>query len=427
MWTHPQDQGRHYTDVDYYIRLAQLAERGLLDSIFFADSIGLMDRYGGGPGEALRAGAMAPMNDPTLVIPAMAHATAHVGFGVTANLSYEHPFIMARRFSTLDHLTKGRIGWNVVAGFVTSGARATGHDAIRDHDERYDLAEEYMEIVDRLWEESWDDDAVVADAGRRIYADPAKVRTISHVGANFRMEGVHMCEPSPQRTPVLYQAGTSTRGRSFAARYAECVFLNGSTKEMVRNHVADLRARTVACGRAADDIGIIAGATIIVAKTDAEAQERLEELRGYLDVRGSLAVFSALAGIDFSKFDPDDPIEYIRSNATHSFMERVTLLSKGRKWRVKDLTAFAADSPTAGVFLVGSPSTVADQMLAWIDETGLDGFNLYRTVEPAGLSAIVDLLIPELQARGAYKTAYAEGTLRHKLFGRGDRISRVSR
>ena len=157
MWTHPTDRCLGYTDIDYYIQLAQLAERGLLDSIFFADSIGLMDRYGGGPGEALRAGAMAPMNDPTLAISAMAHATQHLGFGVTANLTYEHPFILARRFSTLDHLTKGRIGWNIVAGFVESGARATGREAIRDHDERYDMADEYMEVVHKLWEESWEE------------------------------------------------------------------------------------------------------------------------------------------------------------------------------------------------------------------------------------------------------------------------------
>lgn len=422
MWTVPGDRGRDYANLDYYVDLARTAERGLFDSIFFADSIGLMDKYGGGPGEALRAGSMAPMNDPTLVIPTMAHATKHIGFGVTANLSYEHPFLMARRFSTLDHLTNGRVGWNIVAGFVNSGARATGRAAIRDHDERYDLAEEYMEVVYKFWEQSWDDGAVIRDEARRVYADPDRVRAISHAGAHFRAEGIHMCEPSPQRTPTLYQAGTSTRGRSFAARHAECVFLTGCTKSMVRDHVADIRARAVASGRAAGDIAVLAGATVIVAPTDAEARERCEVLRRHLDVGGSLAVFSALAGIDFSKFDPDDPIEYVQSNATRSFMERMTLLANGRKWRVRDLTAFQQDSPTAGVFLVGSPATVASDMASWVAETGIDGFNIYRTAEPAGLTAIVDLLIPELQSRGLYKTAYAEGTLRNKLFGRGDRL-----
>jgi FMN-dependent oxidoreductase (nitrilotriacetate monooxygenase family) len=421
-WTHPDDRGRNYTDIQYYVDMAQIAERGLFDTVFFADSIGFMDKYGGDVRESVRAGAMCPMNDPTLAIPTMAYATKNIGFGATVNLSYEHPYMLARRMSTLDHLTKGRVGWNIVAGYVNSGARAMGQDGLRSHDERYNAAEEFMEVVYKYWEHCWDDDAMVRDPARRIYADPGKVRVIDHDGQFFRSYGVHMCEPSLQRTPVLFQAGTSTRGRAFAARHAECVFITGNTKEMVRNHIADLRARAVQFGRAPEDVAVIAGCTIVVAPTDAEARDRHEELRKHLDVGGSLAVFSALAGIDFSQFDPDDPIEYIRSNATQSFIERITVLAKGRKWRMRDLTAFHQDSPTASVFVVGSPSTVADQLLSWIDETGLDGFNVYRTAEPAGLKSVVDLLVPELQSRGAYKTRYAEGSLRHKLFGKGDRL-----
>ena len=422
MWTHERDHGRGYATLDYYVELARTAERGLFDSIFFADSIGLMDKYGGDPAEAIRAGAMAPMNDPTLAIPAMALVTKNLAFGVTANLTYEHPFIMARRFSTLDHLTQGRIGWNIVAGFVDSGARAIGLERIRAHDERYDMADEYMEVVYRLWEASWEDDAVVQDQSGRVYARPDRVHRIDHAGANFRVSAVHMCEPSPQRTPVLYQAGASTRGRAFAARHAECVFLTSFTKEMVRNHVNDIRARAQEYGRDPADVAVIVGSTVIVAPTDREAQEKYEDVRAHLDVRGSLSVFAALAGVDFARYDPEDPIEYMKNDANQSFLERVTILSKGRKWRVKDLTAFHPDSPTAGIFLVGSPTTVADRMIEWMDETGIDGFNLVRTVEPDGLAAVVDLVVPELQSRGAYKTAYRDGALRHKLFGRGDRL-----
>lgn len=422
MWTHPEDRGTDYTSAQYYVDLAQNAERGLLDGVFFADSIGLMDKYGGGPWEALRAGAMAPMNDPTLAIPVMAHATKHLGFGVTANLSYEHPFIMARRFSTLDHLTNGRIGWNIVAGFVDSGAQATGTKAIRDHDERYDLADEYMQVVYKLWEQSWDADAAVRDKQRKVFIDPEKVRSIHHDGPHFSVHGVHMCEPSMQRTPVLYQAGTSTRGRDFAAAHAECVFLTGFTKQMLRGHVTDIRKRAQSFGRDPDSIAFIAGCTIIAAATDAQAQDRYEELRHHLDVGGSLAVFSALAGVDFSAYDPEEYIEYIKNDANRSFIERMTILSKGKKWRVRDLTAFHQDSPTAGVFLVGSPTTIADQMADWVEATGIDGFNLYRTSEPSGLTRFIDHVVPELQNRGLYKTAYREGSLRHKLFGRGDRL-----
>ena len=423
MWTHERDQCTGYTSIDYYVDLAKLAERGLFDSIFFADSIGLMDKYGGDPAEAIRAGAMAPMNDPTLVIPAMAQATQHLGFGVTANLTYEHPFLMARRMSTLDHLTKGRIGWNIVAGFVESGARAIGLDRLRAHDERYDMADEYMEIAYKLWEASWDDDAVLRDAHKRIYAQPNHVLRIDHEGAFFRMSGVHMCEPSPQRTPVLYQAGASTRGRAFAARHAECVFLTTSEAPMVRAHVADIRRQAEANGRRGDDIAVIVAATIITGKTTREAREKYEDIRGHLDVAGSLSVFSALAGVDFSKYDPDDPIEYMKTDANQSFLERVTILTKGRKMRIKDLTAFHPDSPTSGVFLIGSAEEVARQLVDFADETGIDGFNLIRTVEPGGLQAVVDLVVPELQTMGAYKTSYGSGALRNKLFGRGDRLS----
>jgi len=422
MWTHERDQCTGYTDIDYYIELARLAERGLFDSIFFADSIGLMDKYGGDPAEAIRAGAMAPMNDPTLVIPAMAHATKHLGFGITANLTYEHPFLMARRMSTLDHLTKGRIGWNIVAGFVNSGARAIGLDQIRAHDERYDMADEYMEIAYKLWEASWDEGAVLRDATKRIYAQPDHVRRIDHEGAFYRMSGVHMCEPSPQRTPVLYQAGASTRGRAFAARHAECVFLTTSEAPMVRAHVADIRRQAQANGRRGDDVAVIVAATIITGKTTREAQEKYEDIRGHLDVAGSLSVFSALAGVDFSKYDPDDPIEHMKTDANQSFLERITILTKGRKMRTKDLTAFHPQSPTSGAFLIGSASDVARQLVDFADETGIDGFNLIRTVEPEGLRAVVDLVVPELQAMGAYKTSYETGALRHKLLGRGDRL-----
>ncbi len=423
MWTHERDQGLSYHSLDYYVDLARTAERGLLDGIFFADSIGLMDKYGGDSGEAIRAGAMTPMNDPTLAVSAMALVTEHLGFGVTANLTFEHPFIMARRFSTLDHLTKGRIGWNIVAGFVDSGARAIGQDRIRAHDERYDLAEEYMDAVYKLWEMSWDDEAVQRDKATQVFARADRVRRVEHEGAHIKMSAVHMCEPSAQRTPVLYQAGASTRGRAFAAKHAECVFLTGFTKEMIRSRVKDIRAQMTLIGRDPDDVAMIVGCTVITAASDEAAHRKYLEIRDYLDVRGSLAIFSGLAGVDFSKYDPDDPIEYLKNDANQSFMERITILSKGKTWRVRDLTAFAPGSPTAGIFLVGSPETVAAQMIEWADETGVDGFNLVRTVEPEGLASIVDLVVPELQRRGAYKTEYATGTLRNKLFGRGDRLS----
>ena len=192
---------------------------------------------------------------------------------------------------------------------------------------------------------------------------------------------------------------------------------------MIRGRVDGIRAQMRLIGRNPDDVAMIVGCTVITAESDEAAQQKYLEIRDFLDVRGSLAIFSGLAGVDFSKYDPDDPIEYLKNDANQSFMERITILSKGKKWRVRDLTAFSAGSPTAGIFLVGSPATVATHMIEWADEAGIDGFNLVRTIEPEGLAAVVDLVVPELQRRGAYKTEYAAGTLRNKLFGKGDRLS----
>jgi hypothetical protein len=325
--------------------------------------------------------------------------------------------------STLDHLTKGRIAWNIVTGYLESASKGVGQAGQSSHDLRYDMADDFMEVVYKLWEGSWEDGAVVRDRARGVFTDPQKVHRVRHDGPHYQVDAIHLSEPSPQRTPVLYQAGASTRGRAFAARHAECVFLTTSEAPMVRAHVADIRRQAEANGRRGDDIAVIVAATIITGKTTREAQEKYEDIRGHLDVAGSLSVFSALAGVDFSKYDPDDPIEYMKTDANQSFLERVTILTKGRKMRIKDLTAFHPDSPTSGVFLIGSAKEVARQLVDFADETGIDGFNLIRTVEPGGLQAVVDLVVPELQTMGAYKTSYGSGALRNKLFGRGDRLS----
>ncbi len=211
-----------------------------------------------------------------MLVPAMAAATTHLGFGVTANLTYEPPFLFARRMSTLDHLTGGRIGWNIVTGYLDSAAKAIGLDAQAAHDDRYDLADEYMEVVYRLWEESWADDAVLLDRANHLFADPARVKKISHTGKQYRLNAMHLSSPSPQRTPVLYQAGSSTRGRQFAATHAECVFVNGQKIEGVKAIVDDIRAKAIGYGRQADDIKVFMGATIVTGKTEAEAREKFE-------------------------------------------------------------------------------------------------------------------------------------------------------
>ena len=281
MWRHPRDRSTEYTSLDYWTGLAKTLERGLFDGLFLADVLGVYDVFEGRADAAIRDAVQVPLGDPMLLIPAMAQATANLSFGVTANLSYEPPYIFARRMSTLDHLTKGRIGWNIVTGYLDSAARAMGLDQQVAHDDRYDVADAYMDAVYKLWEGSWAPDAVKRDREAGVFADPTRVRSVSHESTHFRMNGIHLCEPSPQRTPVLYQAGSSGRGRKFAATHAECVFVNGTSKAAVGAIVADIRKEAVAAGRKVDDVLIFVGATIVTGRTDADAQDKLADYQRY--------------------------------------------------------------------------------------------------------------------------------------------------
>lgn len=421
LWRHPRDQSRRYTDIHYWVELARTLERGCIDGLFIADVLGVYDVYGGNADAALSTGAQVPVNDPLQLVPAMAAATEHLGFGVTASVSFEHPFPFARRMSTLDHLTKGRAGWNIVTSYLSSGARNLGQREQLSHDQRYALAEEYLQVCYKLWESSWDDDAVRADRDSGVYADPAKVHGIGHEGEYFKVPGFHLSEPSPQRTPVLYQAGASSRGRAFAAANAECVFVAAPSKAVLRKQVDEFRAAAVAAGRGADDIVILEQLTVIVAETDEAALARLREYREYASASGALTLMSGWTGIDFAQYGPDQVLKEVPSEAIQSAVEAFTRADPSRTWttaEIADYCAIGGDGPV----LVGSAKTVADQLQAWVEETGVDGFNLASVVAPETFVSVVDLLVPELQARGLFKREYAEGTLRHKLFGQGDRL-----
>ena len=297
LWRHPRDRSRDYRRLKPWIALAQTLERGLFDGLFLADVLGVYDVFGGNPDAALAHATQVPVNDPLLLVPAMAAATEHLGFGVTVTLSYEPPFPFARRMSTLDHLTEGRIGWNVVTGYLDSAARGSGQESQRGHDDRYSAAEDYMEVVYKLWEGSWADDAVVADRQAGVFTRPQGVHRVRHQGPHYKLDAIHLCEPSPQRTPVLYQAGTSPAGRAFAGRHAECVFMSGPSKQVITPRVAAVRAAVREAGRDPAAVKIFGMMTTIVAPTDAEAQAMLADYRLYADPVGGGAweVEAALA------------------------------------------------------------------------------------------------------------------------------------
>ena len=412
MWTHPRDRSADYLSLEYWMGLARLLEEGLFDGLFLADVLGIYDVHGGNGDAAIRTAAQVPLLDPMLIVPAMAAATRNLGFGVTCNLAWESPALMARRFSTLDHLTKGRIGWNIVTGYLDSAARAMGLDRQMAHDDRYDLADEYMEILYRLWEESWAADAVKRDRATGIYADPARVKRIHHEGWQYRLDAPHLVEPSPQRTPVLYQAGASDRGRGFAAQHAECVFLNGGPKPHVAKLVADLRARA-----APRPIRIFVGATLILGRTRAEAEAKLAEYRQHASIEGALAHASASLGVDLARFDMDEELpEAGQSQAIRSNVEALRAATpRATKRALIDRMVLGSRQPP----IIGSVDEVAVELIAWMDQADVDGFNLSRTVTPECLEDMVRLLVPALQERGRYKRAYTPGTYREKLFGAG--------
>ncbi|MDH1550849.1 MULTISPECIES: LLM class flavin-dependent oxidoreductase [Pseudomonas] len=411
LWTHPRDTSTQYTSLEYWTQLARLLERGLFDGLFIADIVGTYDIYGQSLDVTLKEAIQLPVNDPLLLVSAMAAVTRHLGFGLTANLTYEAPYLFARRLSTLDHLSQGRVGWNIVTGYLDSAARAMGLAQQPEHDRRYDQADEYLQVLYKLLEGSWADDAVVADREQRIYARPDKVRKVQHHGEFYKVEGYHLCEPSPQRTPVLFQAGSSQRGLGFAGQHAECVFISAQDKTAARAQVEQVRAAASAAGRDPQAVKVFMGITVIVAATEQQAQAKHAEYLQHASAEAGVAHFAASTGIDFAAYALDEPIPFSQGNAIQSATRQL----QGNAWTRRRLLQQHALGGRY-VKVVGDPEQVAEQLIAWLDETGLDGFNLTRTVTPESFEDFIDLVVPQLQQRGRYKTAYAEGTLRQKLF-----------
>ena len=422
LWRHPDDRSASYTDLAYWTELAKLLEKGRFDGIFLADVLGTYDVYGGSNEAAIRNGAQIPVADPLLVIPAMAYVTEHLGFGVTAGTAYEHPYPFARRMSTLDHLTKGRVGWNIVTGYLPSAARNMGNEDQLEHDDRYDHADEYLEVLYKLWEGSWEDDAVVRDRETGVFTDPSKVHSIGHEGRHFKVPGIHLSEPSPQRSPVIYQAGASSRGIAFAAGNAEAIFVAASTKPVLKATVKKIRDALEAAGRDRYSAKIYTLLTIITDETSEKAQAKYLDYLSYASEEGALVFMSGWMGVDLSAYDLAEPIGNVKSNAIQSTVANFQAVNDdGSEWTVGDI-ARAGAIGGLGPFIVGSASEIADQLEEWVEETDVDGFNLAYAITPGTFEDVVNWVVPELQKRGSYPTEYETGTLRHKLHGRGDRL-----
>ncbi|MDV7615921.1 LLM class flavin-dependent oxidoreductase [Acinetobacter baumannii] len=418
LWRHPQDRSVEYKDLEYWTDLAQILERGFFDGIFIADVLGIYDVYHQSAEYALTGAVQVPVNDPLQIVPAMAAVTKHLGFGVTTSISFEHPYPFARRISTLDHLTKGRVGWNIVTSYLESGSKNLGLKTQVNHDNRYDIADEYLEVLYKLWEGSWEEGSVLRDRESGIFADHKKVHPIQHEGKYFTVPGIHICEPSPQRTPVLYQAGASSRGQKFASQNAECVFIAAPSKIATKKVVQGIRQKLVQEGRDPYSVKIYALLSIVTDETDAKAQAKFKEYQSYGSYDGALTLLSGWSGVDFSQYQPTDKVEYIQTNAIQSLLDSYANADPERVWTIEEIANWNSLGGN-GPVLVGSAETVSDALQQWVEDTDVDGFNLAYILAHQTFADVVEFIVPELQKRGVYQTSYAQGTLREKLFGAG--------
>jgi FMN-dependent oxidoreductase (nitrilotriacetate monooxygenase family) len=409
-WVRPDTRQREYNRLDAWVELAKLLERGKFDAMFLADVVGTYDSYGGNRDVAVEEGLQIPVNDPSLLIPAMAYVTESIGFAFTASVLQDHPFNFARRIATLDHLTEGRVGWNIVTSYLNNAARNLGYGSLPVHEDRYRRAEEYVQVIYKLLEGSWEDDAVIADIERGIYADPAKVHDIDHVGEFYDVVGPHLAEPSRQRTPLLFQAGASSHGRAFAARNAEAVFIAGRTPEGARVHIEEVRALAGQYGRRPGDILFFQGLSFIIGGTEEEARRKAREIDEIASERGYAAHMAGNLGTDPSVLDLSTPISELEGAFTVQGLLRGLIESApDRSWTLGDLFRFTGD-----LRVVGTPEQIADELQQWAD-AGVDGINVMYYTTPGSFEEFIDGVTPVLQERGLQQREYRDGTLREKI------------
>ncbi|HEY4269669.1 MAG TPA: LLM class flavin-dependent oxidoreductase [Galbitalea sp.] len=419
LWRHPANTRDRYTDLGFWQDEARLLEEGLFDTVFLADVLGAYDGYRDGPETAIREAVQIPNNDPLLVIPAMAAVTRSLGFVATFSTTYEPPFAFARRASTLDHLTKGRFGWNIVTSYLPNAARNFGLANELSHEERYERAHEYLEVLYKLWEGSWDDDAVVRNVSGGMWADPAKVHRIDHRGHYFSVDGPHLSEPSPQRTPVLFQAGSSPTGRSFAAKHAEAVFVGGASIEDFAASIADIRRGAERNGRGQDAVRTLGSAVLIAGKTRADAERKADEYERWSSAEGYLAYAGGGSGIDLAAWPPATPISEVIARGTSS-KDASTMSRYAPGATVGDALREVTRFDRGPFFAMGTGDDIAEAIEGWVATTGIDGFNLRQFVTPGTIEDFVEFVVPALQKRGLYREKYEHATLRENLFGAGN-------
>ncbi|WP_167051102.1 LLM class flavin-dependent oxidoreductase [Salinibacterium sp. ZJ77] len=419
LWRHPDARQHEFDDIDLWVDLAKTLESGLFDAAFFADVVGVYGPRGGSYATNAREGLQIPSNDPSVLIAALATHTTHLGLAFTSSVLQAHPFEFARRVSTLDHISRGRVAWNIVTSTQENAARNFGLDRLTDHDERYEWAEEYVDVAYKLWEGSWDDDALVRDKEAGIFSHGDRIHRIDHVGPRYRVEGPHLPSPSPQRTPLLFQAGSSGAGRGFAARNAEAQFIAPPHPSAARELIGETRRLAQSFGREPGDIKFFQGLSFIIGSTEEEARRKERELDEWTSVDGFLTHSNlGVSQEDGTPYPPETLLRDIETNGGQSGIEWLRAANPDREPTVGDLGRLVGNRLRR---VVGTPDQIADALAEW-QQAGVDGINVINWTLPGSYVEFVELLLPTLQERGLAKREYTEGTLRRKLFG-ADRLN----
>ena len=407
-WRHPRSTSRGVLDIAHYIDCARKAEAAYFDSIFLADVLNL-------PPDVDSSARI--WLEPVTALGAIAQATSRIGLIGTASTSHTEPFNLARQFCSLDHISRGRAAWNIVTSFSVAGSRNFGGSGRLDHADRYDKGEEFVQVVKALWD-SWHDDAIVDDREGGLYLRKERIRPIDHKGQNYEVAGPLNLPRAPQGWPVLVQAGSSDSGKAFAARHAEAVFTAHMVKATAQEFYTDIKARTVAAGRDPSQLLVLPGISAMIAGTETEAKRMEQELNELADVKvGLTRLADRFDGHDFShlKLDqvlrPEDFPDPAANQSSRGRTELIVGAVKREKLTLRQLLGRLAGA-RGHIVIAGTPEQVADTIEDWVDSGAADGFNVMPPLLPAMLEAFADEVVPILQRRGRFRTAYTGTTLR---------------
>jgi alkanesulfonate monooxygenase len=408
-WRYPGAYPDANFNLKHLVRFIQTLERGRFDAFFMADHLAVLNM----PMPALRRSGTATSFEPLTLLSALAMVTERIGLIATGSTTFDEPYHVARRFASLDHISAGRAGWNIVTTSNPDAALNFGLTEHVEHDERYRRAQEFFDVVTGLWD-SWADDAWLRDQQSGIFFDPAKMHVLDHKGEHLSVRGPLNIARPVQGWPVIVQAGASDAGRQFAAETAEAIFASSRTIEDGRRFYADMKARVRAAGRRPEHMKILPGALVIVARTHAEAEEKRRLLDSLVHPDSSLPNLSMRLGVDASNFDLDGPLPEIpQTNASQSSRDTLVAIAKRDNLTVRQLAEMVGGH--GGLQMVGTAAEIADTMQEWLETEASDGFNIMFHTVPEGLDDFVDMVVPELQRRGLFRREYEGTTLRDHL------------